>query len=324
MQQRNAQTICSIMIFLYSCSQVIEIDNIDLESSLIVNSIAMPDSTFKVFLSKTMHYQKYEEDNWLTEGAEVVLLRNGMGAEKLHLVDNESYFESNLLGNTEDEFNIEVTYPGFQTLFSKTNIPKSVAIDTCYEIVSAGYIENLYYSGNFSSTHVSFTDPLDSENYYEIMVYRDFTRYLEAFPPDSNNEFRTYPYRIRASWTTDEVITKNGLDHSQSYRTHLFSDVGYNGKVINLTLNNLDNMLFSDADIYVVLYAVTKEYYEYKLSLVNQLYSRAPIALDEVTSSDFINPKFFKTISPVKGNIENGLGIFAGMSFEKKQCSVHY
>lgn len=289
------------LLLLISCSRLIEIDSADIDPVFVVNSIILPDSTITVYVAKSVPYQEYSGLNWVTKDMEVALYKNGIFEEMLVQVD--SFYKSTLRGEVGTHYEIRIWQAENNSaiISAATIVPMPVPIDTGYQIIGDSY----------ASIDVKFRDNESSKNYYELMVYRDFTKH---------NMNQGAPFRISSTWSTNQIITRNGLDHTESYHTQLFSDEGFNGDLIQLTLYTKDSESFSVAEVFVVLYSIPKDYFEYKLSLVDQLWSRAP--QDEYSSEDFINPKLFKAINPIDGNIQGGQGIFAGVSFSKQQCTV--
>ncbi|MFK7809549.1 MAG: DUF4249 domain-containing protein [Saprospiraceae bacterium] len=180
------------------------------------------------------------------------------------------------VGGLGDSFEIKVSHPDYPSVRAVQYMPKEAVPLTSAKFDEDGGIGD--EGERLNSIDLTFTDPADEENYYEIYIaYRD-----ESTPGEVNF------FDIRVE-TNDPNIQRGN-----TFNSFLLDDLAINGSeyTLNLQLDNdyADNM-------YVIFRSVSRDWY---------LYSRS--ARDFREGSDF--GTFAEPVT-VHRNIDGGLGVFA-------------
>lgn len=191
-------------------------------------------------------------------------------------------------------YSIDVLKDGYQKISAQNSIPPNVPIQEYQLVPFAGFnSDNLAYS----SVSITFNDPGQTENYYEIIV------------TEVSNEKDKYQL-----WTNEKIITEEPWYPSVlSFESKLPHRLLFNDKQINGTVKQIVfyftpeqvidrgklKIRYSIIDIF--LRSVTAEYYDYFTTLLQHKHNQ---------KGDF----FYGLSEPLNvfTNIENGYGIFAG------------
>jgi hypothetical protein len=204
-----------------------------------------------------------------------------------------------------DELEINVLY-GNQFVSSKSKMPNKVSI----KYVDTSSVYSLIIKGNeiYGSSTLTFDDPGGEENYYELVV-------ASLGPPDE--ELRKYRIGSDETFITGEDHYSseiNGGGSPSTVKSLLFTDKTFNGeeKTVRFTFPmgaymGEKTMEFNHLKIHYHLRNVTKEYYEFETSKRVHLITTSANLLFGV--SEPLN---------VKGNIENGLGLFGLYNHSQK------
>jgi hypothetical protein len=191
-------------------------------------------------------------------------------------------------------YSIEVLKDGYKNISAQNSITPGVPIHDYTLIPFAGFnSDNLAYS----SVLITFNDPGQTENYYEIIV------------TEVSNEKDKYQL-----WTNEKIITEEPWYPSVlSFESKLPQRLLFNDKQINGTEKQIVfyftpeqvidrgklKIRYSIIDIF--LRSVTAEYYNYFTTLLQHKYNQ---------KGDF----FYGLSEPLNvfSNVKNGYGIFAG------------
>ncbi|MCD6112151.1 MAG: DUF4249 family protein, partial [Bacteroidales bacterium] len=204
------------------------------------------------------------------------------------------------------KYSIQILEDGYKTLTSNTIIPSKVNI-TDTVITPIAYFDET--GSVFSEIAVTFTDPENEINYYELAV-SDI-----AFSYDNADNF----YELS---TNDNIITSESYYPSlirfdvDKPKYLLFTDKEINGMKHTLNVyytppqREDDNRYISNHYISIHLRNVTEDYYKFKTSMIQHLYSKKEDILYGM--GEPLN---------VISNIENGYGLFAG--FNNDIVSLH-
>ncbi len=202
------------------------------------------------------------------------------------------------------EYSITVEKQGFETITAKGTIPPKVPIKSCELIPFAGlHSDNLA----FSELSVTFDDPANQTNYYEIMVW--------GYQQENDK------YTLS---TNDKVITSESyypppilMDALQPKRL-LFSDEQIKGQTHTVELTyyppqsgNVNQLYISPHQIFLSFRSVSEAYYLYYTTLLKHFYSRRPDMLFGIAEP-----------GPVYTNIQNGYGVFAGYNEDNRSFWV--
>ena len=189
------------------------------------------------------------------------------------------------------------SHPEFGEITSQQTMPNTIPPASIQYIDEVGVsaFPGSYYGAPLHALSISILDHPEP-NYYQIGLFQD-TFNLDEATGDTINALYT-------RWNLLEI--NNPFFRTISNETYFFSDEGFPGDSINF-------VLFAAGDINentrLVLRSLTKEYYDYSVSLVVQRSFH-----QENIGQDLIGG--YTTPIDVQGNIEGGVGIFC-MAAEK-------
>ena len=303
MYMKNKLLYLFIIISILSCTKDIEIEIPPTKAKMVAISSLRPfSSTNSQLISLEL-----QSTTDISEGgnikpigdALVILKRNNVNYDTLVYVDTlkEYFYSFNMTDypKENEKFDIEIIKEGYDTIRSSTIIPKKI------EISSSSIIPIAYYDEDgqpYAEATIEFNDPLETENYYEIVV-SDLTEREDSYYELSSN----------SKIITSESYYPTPMESDKAKPISLlFSDKMINGKSVKI------NIFFSSSNVFlndvipehyvaIQLRSVTKAYYNYKTILMQHLY-----ALDENILYGSGEP------IPVYSNIENGYGIFGSFS----------
>ncbi|HNQ67948.1 MAG TPA: DUF4249 domain-containing protein [Bacteroidales bacterium] len=304
-----------ILVFatiLCSCTKEIEIDIPPSKPKLVVYSTFVPftppqPKNFEIKVFATAHI--FDTAKYPITDAIVRLYKNGQFYDTLHYYPASDCYTMPGMFFTDvgDEYSLIVERDGFETVTASTYIPSKVEIEDV-TITPIAYIDE--FGGAVSEVEISFIDRADEVNYYEIAISDisfDYEDYRDFYPIS----------------TSDNLIT------SQSYypdlirfdvpfpRSLLFSDSGINGEKHTLKVyyvagqKILQFRWIIQHYISVHFRTVTKEYYDFKTSSIQQDYAKREDILYGM--GEPVN---------VISNIENGFGIFSGFNNDFKSFRI--
>ncbi|MFO7658422.1 MAG: DUF4249 domain-containing protein [Bacteroidales bacterium] len=304
------------LVFMSSCVKVLDYDIPGDEKKIVVNGIITDYNAFIINVSKSLHIldrlgikpvdnalvQLYEDDILVIETEEG---RAG------------NYF-SDFTGSYGHTYLLKVAAPGMKTATATCIIPNPVDIenvDTSLLINESYYYDHYYRSGELKSTIV-FSDPEETENYYELEGTLSFLQ--AVIYTDQDTSYITGYSRItKSSWIrSNDPVIEYGVITKQIYSNTgeneyiygdkiLFSDRLINGKKYNLSVSfgsdlfGTNNEYTDSVKLDIRLKSVTRDYYVYMQLLHKHM---------QVINDPLSEPAQAYT------NIENGLGILAGMS----------
>ncbi len=302
-----------LVLLLFSCTKEIEIEIPENQHKLVVYATIVP-LTFPmpkdlgVVLQSSKHI--FDTSTTFIDDAEVLYYENSILKDTLIYNDtlntyviSESMSDYPIAGNT---YSIKIIKEGYDTITASTTIPSKVNI-TDTVITPIAYFDET--GSVFSEIAITFTDPANETNYYELAV-SDI-----AFSYDNPDDF----YELS---TNDKIITSESYYPSlmrfdvNKPKYLLFTDKEINGKehILNIYYTppqrESDKRYISAHYISIHLRNVTKEYYKFKTTMIQQLYSRQEDIL-------------YGTGEPLNviSNIKNGYGLFA--SFNNDIVSLH-
>lgn len=192
---------------------------------------------------------------------------------------------------TKDKIAIKATKEGYEPVYSETIIPTKVPIDNV-SISPNAYKKYDYLVAN--EVNITFTDPEDEINYYEICA--------------------GYPYYSPFTTTTSDITSNDNIITSQPYfpgkfdngylniSRLLFTDETFNGKekTIQCFYYESSDAMDEWRTKSVHLTSVTEDYYNFMTTQIEQENNRFR---DKLFHSDIV--------SDVYSNIENGYGFFS-------------
>jgi len=213
-------------------------------------------------------------------------------------------YRANFFPTVGVEYSISVEKEGFETVTAKGSIPSKVLIKD-YNLISYAGLD--VDKNPLSLISVTFDDPADQKNFYEILILRD------------QNEMN-----MSKLYSSDPVITSEGyypslvaFDAKQPDRL-LFSDKLINGRMhkFDITyrapLSIIGGVRYINPHlIFLLLRNVSEDYYHYYTTLLKQRNALRPEILFGVAEP-----------STIFSNIQNGYGVFAGYSEDNRTIQV--
>ena len=288
-------------LLLFSCEKKVVFDYEKPKEALVVNAQIHPDSTFKIFLSKTIsptdtiNFESKENIQ-----IEVYKNNNFLGFADEYTQPEEEY-ELGFYSNDEFEFTendsikIETGNPNYNAVSAETRIPERPTISR----ISANNIildENTMMWGYSLDCNISLSiedNPLE-ENYYAIDFFYNANFTFSDF---FTGNFTDTPYESKIMF---EINDSDAIPSYQRNTGYLISDELFNGesKEINVFIDtgiDIHNKDFEE--FYIVVKSLSKEYFLYQKTL-SEYYLNSN------------NP--FTNQQEVYNNINNGYGIFCG------------
>jgi len=209
-------------------------------------------------------------------------------------------------------YTIIIKLPDGTQVTSCDSIPELVKIDR-----AEGYYGKTYSAdgGEHSDYSVTFTDPPDSRNYYELI-------FIKQQQIDSLIQI-CFMSIIEIA---DPVIQAEGdLDYNPT--SFVFSDDLFNGQEYTLTMKLIggsdcimvkESLVFGEDGTYFILRSVSKTYYDFRKSWIRHRRTQNRGAFDKEPLATILigNP------IPLFSNVVNGYGIFAAYNQDFKKVEV--
>jgi len=291
---KKINLIIFLLLFIFvACTKEVNLNDIDVEQYIVVNSLFTSNEYLTVNICKTGLNLANPQITPVTD-AGVVLWSNNEEIEKL-THDSAGYYSTKFYKLQEDkEYTITVDVDGFKQVKATSIIPEKVPI-----LGHNVEIHNKIIEGNYFSTlEFTFKDPVNQKNYYIIninIVEHDSTVYDEIIRSD-DNFFISYDENNHPSL---------GLDNSYFYL--IFDDVNLNSNTTKATINYFtnNNIYWNNEDT-----LATKILKFHNVSKDMYLYYKSANILEVIRNEPIFNQTnyYFNLYS----NIQNGIGIFAG------------
>ena len=293
----------AFLLFI-SCTKEIEIEIPEQEPNLVIYSTIEPllfphPKSLRVSLQQSAHIS--DTARYPVNDALILYYENDSLKDTLKCVDSTGIYPiTKGLGDYPVQGNsyaIKVLKDGFENVTAKTTIPPKVMIKDTVVTPIAYFDED---GGVFSEVSVTFADPGNETNFYELAI-SDI-----AYSYDKPHTF----YRLS---TYDKIITSESYYPSllrfdlKQPRVLLFNDKEINGKEHTLNVYYIppqresEYRYISHHYISIHLRNVTEEYYRFKTSMLQHLYNKEEDILYGM--GEPLN---------VISNINNGYGLFAG------------
>ena len=290
---------------LFSCSTKIELDIPEAPPQIVVNSLITNDSLITVNVCKTVAMLN-QGTNCVTN-AEIELWVNDNFIENLQQKEDGIY-ESETTAQIGVNYQIYVDVPNFDRMISSAIIPAPI------NITQATYIANSYYDQGqvslASEVKISFYDPPEITNYYQISFYSyRYTEYELNSLTVLDSTISIY-YGLYYLNSNDPIIINEGdLQYhigASRIRSLIFSDELMNEETSITFLAQIATGNY--AVPIVALKSISHEYYMFQKSLIRHTFNQGMGSVDATNMFLVSNP------NDLYSNIQNGLGIFAGYS----------
>lgn len=289
-------------LFITSCEDPVDIDYIDYEPLVVVNSINEVDSTLKMRLTYSRWFldnQSFKE----VDNANITLKVNGntIGNATSTLINDKKYYTIESYTPQEgDMLQLDIQVPDEDLMTSSCTVPRKPEISDIY-VTEIGHINEYegydyikdstyrYYDTNTYEYNVSFTlhDKPNEQNFYKI----------EVMSIGENNNHRHY-VSIDDYIIAEEMSDFISIIDGEVYEAmgFLFSDSKINGKdySIKLSFSLYGHRLYDYDETVIKISSISSDLYYYMLSMEKQ---------------SSISTIFGEPVQ-IHCNIENGIGIF--------------
>jgi hypothetical protein len=161
-------TVCSIFLF-YSCSEVIELDIINIEPQIVIEgSVGTNGDSTEIKISKSVNL--YADNTFPTVSNAIVIVSDNLGnRDTLGETIAGTYKSNHIFGQSGITYNLEVQTEN-KLLSAVSTIPNQVNFDSLIIIENTSTIggapENIRYQ-----VFVVFQDPPNEKNYYRFVEY---------------------------------------------------------------------------------------------------------------------------------------------------------
>ncbi len=300
---------CLALIPLYlSCEMELNIEIPDSPPQLVVSSTLVPWTENPKYLGIEVYSSSHifdETEKTPIDNATVIVYRDGQLFGQLnYLSENDYNFYpmgfSPLKGPLPGElYRVKVSAPDYESVWAETIIPAKIEITDC-QIDRVGYFDD---NGTvFSRVTLSFNDPAQQTNYYEIVV------------SDILCQYESFCYRrltTNESFITSEAYYPTPVNPGLPNPTRLlFRDDTFDGQKASVNFYYFPHQKLADNTIYlyegyvvVQLRHITEDYYKH--------YTTKQQARNFMTTDILYGGG--EPIN-VYSNVNNGLGIVAGFN----------
>ncbi len=297
--------ILSAVILLMSCEKDIDLDINDQTDKLVMYAFIYQDSALDLSISKSQSILAVENYALVDKGRFELQINDQ--AQGKYILPSDTIWSSwsEFSFEEKDQIKIKAFELEGDTVESTTFIPHRIPI---VQLDTNTVVKNVTDVGNVDMLRsvIKFQEPVNEVNYYQLHIVR------EGWGKIGEKDY--YTRKVIDFEDDDDVFTHGeqsgsllpGIDFQG-----LFTDELINGKLYELEVNiPRDNLLFAfekedKIKITYYLYHHTYDYYSYLRSIIlaggyEGFYRRLPI------------------FEPVKihSNVEGGLGLVSGMSFD--------
>lgn len=275
-----------ILLFalFYACETETELDIPPPEPRLSLNCFLIANQNIEIYISKSRYVLDAEEE--LITNAEVNIYSDNKLLGKIEHDSAGFYRSKTLKAEAGKQYSIKVYVAGFDTLKATTTVPKDIVLDSINVERFVGKSEK----GELTSMITLFFE--NKHQYYQHHCSA-IVDSIDFFGAISFWAYYSYDAAIMEEREQGSKIFRGKLLPANHASLHLYyvdpttADFLFMQDTINFTL-------------YAQIYALSEELYLHKKSLWNYYGS---------------NTAIWNNIPHVYSNIENGYGIFAGMSY---------
>ena len=308
-------TILVILCFLTGCTSPVELDFPGSYSpKIVVNSVFTPDSVWAVYVHQSTPYvdQINREDLHVMNAHVSITDGRGMTEQLRHVEDGIYKSFQGLRPVQDTEYTLKVDAPSFVSVQAKSSAPELiVSLDSIKEIQEPDE-SNV---GLYEAT-LSLRDPAGSHRYSiqtrQVWPECAVERRFDGLPPLENAGTGLKPSFLESSFpglypTPSEAEDASEEPSSTEYISAVyFSDQLFEQEVAKITLT-LEAKYYEEVAPYImiVVSSWSRELWDYDIS--------------EWRSTGFDAEDFLASPRPVpvRTNVENGLGYFAGITRER-------
>ncbi len=298
------------ILFVTACEKTVYFEVETVPNKLVLNAFIQPDTNNIAIIALSLDPLAVGFESVRVTDATIQINKNGeLAGTYNHDIDGiYSISDAILNASPNDVFDITVSAPGRETVTASTTIPSSVTIDEIAIIDTV--LINVSYSaidpdGNpiiidslipYFSIKFTFTDPIGADFYTLQVDYKD--AYSESFACFSTND-PTFTVNNDFNFGNENEDGSTTLCDEV-----LFSDVTFDGqqKSIVVNLYAISGEFFDDPRFEFTLTHVAESVYQYRTTA-------------QIQANTGDNP--FGEPVIVYSNINNGFGIFGGLSVSR-------
>ncbi len=275
-----------VLPILFSCTKEIQINFHNSNQLLIVNSIFTDNKPFSFKFSYTAPILSSYDT--ITDSLHCILCQNKYPIIDTLLLSNN--LNTKIIPKRNTNYTLEVHAKKYPVLSANDSIPQLVAIDSATVRANAGVDA---YGTQYVEASITFTDPPNQKNYYELVIY------------DLDVYYYYYWFGSNELPVTDPVLLNEGdIDYNPT--SYFFSDELFDGKQYTMKIKQQGTIQSGKpTNTFAILRSVSKSYYLYR-----KYYTR--FVHNQQVDGNFINLVFMGEPQPMYTNIINGYGIFAG------------
>lgn len=267
--------------------------------SAFINSTSEDLLSFKVTRTFGLFEERPDDSQDNLSGAEVKLFEDGNLLYTFSEANNQfdaAYVSPPLaeaFGGEGKTYKLEVTHPDFGTATASQVMPNAVPLTNVEyrQLEGSGTFEG--GNGEFKLT---FDDPINEENYYELAAFQTIVYSYEDFEGNIIEEEYEQEVYLGTDGPPDPNVTQG-----YNYSAMLLSDKNFNGQTFTLSAEFYEYVDFGgggevDPPTYTLFWrTVTKDYFNYSKSLLDN---------DLAQENPFAEPVSLYT------NVEGGVGAF--------------
>ncbi len=282
---RKVIFIISFLIIVIACEKVIPFTGGISQSKLVINSLFDSENPWRVHVSYSLSVIDNGELGNVENASVNIKDTSGNIIEALQY-ESEGFYRGNTSPQIDQDYQIEVTAPGYNDIFSQDRLPSPI------NIISVDTATNIVDGEELFDMNINFKDPLSYRNYYRISVQIGWWEIdFSGGTPDSTLVEYQMPVLLK-----DPVFDNHSANKWEN--EGLFTDLLFDGqeKEIGISIELYDK-LEDLAFLEVWLYNITEATY---------LYNRSYDLYQNSSGNPFAQPV------QVYSNVTNGFGIFGG------------
>jgi hypothetical protein len=262
------------IVFLAACEKEVEVNLPKSDSKIVLNCIMSEDSLFSVSVTRTKKLYTDDNASIIIENAVVALYENNVFKENLPYVAEGVYTSKTFRPTNGNKYKVVVKANGFKDAYAEEELIKQATIS------DVNFKDSVYSNQNDTYGVVSFMidDPKTVSNYYELEV--DLISYIPDFGsgpgsgnPPTDSIRMVYPtFMLIKDEALKENYTPSGIDGETDYGTDVlqFSDKFIDGKNYKVEAFISSSSLDYSDSMMVKIKSVSKSYYEYKRTVLQQ------------------------------------------------------
>ena len=287
--------IIALSVLLFACERTIDFEIPDTGRKLTVECMLKDGEGVWVNLKHSKHVLDTSGLWENVKNANITIFKNGSLFEELFEFDNSGVYRAVNKVKNGNSYKIIIRTELYGETTAETYIPRVTEI-TNFELESKESDTSDRFNFN-----LNFNDDEKEDNFYLIRLS------LKSFQRFYNLTLNKYELHLRNSWSLNIDYTYPDIDKLgyKEYNTMVFMDNSVNGQNFNFRISTFieatQEPFEKDLEHYYIVYlhSISSDYYEYLISTRNYYYNKE---------------NYFSEPVQVYGNIENGLGIFAGYS----------